>query len=234
MSCLKWFDCYIWFLDRVLSSSTKKQWRGPGWAPNTNVYFTSLHKVLVCLIFTQQPEINRRCLSLLELWAALQAPLGNMCLLEGDNSSLHKAQDMDRWSEKSAGTSRSDTVQVTVDLIGVKQQQHVHRAWSYVLEWDLMKIRRQAWFASRKIHFWDYYFGAQNLSGRQRMNHRLKQSYEEYRIISRIPLWDLCTQFHCVSILRYINCWGSPAQDLYLNNAEQVMNTGLISLLIWQ
>ena len=57
------------------------------------------------------------------------------------------------------------------------------------------------------------------------MNHKPKQGYEEYGIVGRIPLCDLCTQFHCVSILGDINCWGSPAQDLYLNNAEQVMNT---------
>ena len=99
------------------------------------------------------------------------------------------------------------------------------RAWSYLLEWDLMKILRRAWFASRKIHFCDRHFGAQNLSGMQRANHKPKQGYAEYGIITWIPLWNLCTQFHCVSILRDINCWGSPAQDLYLNNAEQVMNT---------
>ena len=55
-------------------------------------------------------------------------PLGDTCLLEGANSSLHKAQDINRLSEKSAGAGSSDTVQVTVDLIGVKRQQHVNHA----------------------------------------------------------------------------------------------------------
>ena len=77
----------------------------------------------------------------------------------------------------------------------------------------------------KKDSFEDHHFGAQNHSGRQRTTHKPKQGYEEYGIISRIPLWNLCTQFYCVSILRDINCWGSPAQDLYPNNAEQVMNT---------
>ena len=108
------------------------------------------------------------------------------------------------------------------------------RAWSYLLEWDLMKFLCQAWFSSRKIHFCDRHFGAQNLSGMQRANHKPKQGYAEYGIITWIPLWNMCTQFHCVSILRDINCWGSPAQDLYLNNAEQVMNTAPKSLLTLQ
>ena len=33
------FVCYIWFLDRVLSSSTKKRWSGTGCAPDTQFVF---------------------------------------------------------------------------------------------------------------------------------------------------------------------------------------------------